>query len=144
MTSPSSNVPRRKSTDIGDYGFARVRDLAFDAVMTLWRRRSAEGWKKSDLATKLNRDRGWVSTNLRGPGNWTLRTFGELVNALDGEAEIRVFALEDPLSPRPNFDAYLGYGESPINPLNPRAQNQDGSRFNFFPLQNINPKPANS
>lgn len=97
--------------DRANYGFARVRDAAFDAVLSLWRRRQSEGWKQADLVHILNRDRSWVSRNLRGPGNWTLRTFGELVEALDGEAEIIVHALEDPLEPARNFDAYTGYSQ---------------------------------
>lgn len=105
----SSMNPR----DRANYGFARVRDAAFDAVLSLWRRRQSEGWKQADLVRLLNRDRSWVSRNLRGPGNWTLRTFGELVEALDGEVEISVNALEDPLQPARNFDAYIGYSTKP-------------------------------
>ena len=96
--------------DLADYGFARVRDQAYDAVCQLWRRRQAEGMKQKDIAEILSRDEGWVSRNLRGPGNWTLRTFGELVSALRGEAEIIVFALEDQPSQPRNFNAYDGYG----------------------------------
>ena len=102
IRSPSSS----RKTEIEDYGLARVRDKAFDAVRTLWRRRQAEGMNQIDVARKLNRDPAWVSKQLRGPGNWTLRTFGALVEALDGEAEIIVHALEEPLSPIPNYDAY--------------------------------------
>jgi len=89
-----------------DYGFARARDLAFDAVLTLWRKRSAGGMTQSDLANRLGRDPGWVSRKISGPGNWTLRTLGAFVEALDGELEIVATPLEQPLVPRPNFDAY--------------------------------------
>jgi transcriptional regulator with XRE-family HTH domain len=91
-----------------EYGFARVRDIAFDAVQELWQRRRAEGVTQSDLATALDRDTGWVSRNLRGPGNWTFRTFGALLEALGGEPQIKVRAIEDPL-PRTNYHAYVGY-----------------------------------
>ena len=87
-----------------DYGFARVRDAAFDAVCSLWARRQAE----ADLASAIDADAGWVSKNLRGPGNWTMRTFGAFVEALRGEAQISIRALEDPL-PRTNYHAYVEY-----------------------------------
>jgi hypothetical protein len=96
-----------------DYGFARVRDLAFDAIKQLWKRRSEAGMKQSDLAIAIGRDPAWVSRNLRAPGNWTLRTIGELVEAMDGEVEIIVHAAEDIATTRPNFDAYAGYQKGP-------------------------------
>ncbi len=89
-----------------DYGFARARDLAFDAVSELWRKRQAAGMKQTDLAEKLGRDTGWLSKKLKGPGNWTLRTFGEMAEALDGEIEIRIHPLEEPAKERINYDAY--------------------------------------
>lgn len=109
----ASNLSAKRGSDRGDYGFARVRDLAYDAVISLWRRRKAEGLKQTDIATVLNRDPAWVSRQLAGPGNWTLRTFGELVEAMNGEAEIQVFGLEDPEEKLSNFDAYAGYGAIP-------------------------------
>jgi hypothetical protein len=91
-----------------DYGFARVRDAAFDSVCSLWARRQAEGMTQADLAAAIDADTGWVSKNLRGPGNWTMRTFGALVEAMRGEAQIRVRAVEDPL-PMTNYHAYIDY-----------------------------------
>lgn len=41
--------------------------------------------------------------------NWTFRTFGQYVEALDGELEIIVHAMEDPLDQPRNYDAYLEY-----------------------------------
>jgi hypothetical protein len=93
----------------GDYGFARVRDQAFDAVQTLWRQRQAEGMRQKDIAAFLGRKPAWVSRNLSAPGNWTLRTFGELMQALGGEAEIKVRAMEDEIGAARNSDAYDGY-----------------------------------
>jgi transcriptional regulator with XRE-family HTH domain len=92
-----------------DYGFARVRDAAYDAVMDLWRRRKAEGMTQAQLADALGGDTGWLSRNLKGPGNWTLRTVGRLVEALNGEVELKVHGLEDPLPALPNYHAYVGY-----------------------------------
>jgi len=92
-----------------DYGFARVRDAAYDAVMELWRRRKAEGMTQSQLADALGGDAGWLSRNLRGPGNWTLKTVGRFVEALNGEVELKIHGLEDPLPVPQNYHAYIGY-----------------------------------
>ncbi|MCV0385646.1 MAG: helix-turn-helix domain-containing protein [Nitrobacter sp.] len=108
MTSQSKQIvmtPDQRA----DYGFARVRDAAYDAVMDLWRRRKAEGMTQSQLADALGGDTGWLSRNLRGPGNWTLRTVGRFVEALNGEIELKIHGLEDPLSAPPNYHAYIGY-----------------------------------
>lgn len=91
------------------YGVARVRDQAFDAVQALWRRRQAEGMRQKDIANFLGRKPAWVSRNLSAPGNWTLRTFGEFMQALGGEADIQVHALEDAPGVVTNRDAYDGY-----------------------------------
>jgi transcriptional regulator with XRE-family HTH domain len=100
--------------ELREFGLMRVRDTAFSAVQKLWLRRKDEGLTQKDLASRLGRDRGWVSKNLRGPGNWTFRIFGEFVQALDGEAEIEVFALEDPVSNPQNFNAYEKYAKTPV------------------------------
>jgi hypothetical protein len=115
MTTPSdlnSLTPEERR----DFGFARVRDAAFDAVNSLWSRRQAEGMTQADLAAAIAADAGWVSKNLRGPGNWTMRTFGAFVESLGGQAEIRVRAAEDPLPIRSNYHAYVEYPESSPSP----------------------------
>lgn len=98
-----------RDRDLGDFGFQRARDAAFDAVLSLWRRRKAEGMKQKDLAARIGRDPGWVSASLRGPGNWTMRTLGELAAGLGGEVEIFVHALDEPPETPANYDAYDGY-----------------------------------
>lgn len=108
MPSPSdltSLAPKERR----DYGFARIRDAAFDAVSSLWERRQSEGMTQADIANAIDGDPGWVSKNLRGPGNWTMKTFGTFVEALNGEATITVRAAEDPLPVRSNYNAYVGY-----------------------------------
>jgi hypothetical protein len=65
--------------------------------------------KQIDIAKAIGRSPSWINRSLRGPGNWTLRTFGELVEALNGEIEIAVHAVEDPLPAPPNYDAYAEY-----------------------------------
>lgn len=96
-------MPRR---DLATYHFEHVRNIIFTAVLGLWRRRQDQGMKQVDLAKFLERDPAWVSRSLRGPGNWTLRTFGELVAAMDGDIEVIVRPAEDVAANRINYDAY--------------------------------------
>ncbi len=110
--------------DLANYGVARVRDQAFDAVRALWRRRHAAGLSQKALADAIGRDQAWVSRNLRAPGNWTLRTIGELVQGLHGEIEIIVHATEDLAAQRPNFDAYDGHRGIAENPFALRSGGQ--------------------
>ncbi|MBA3896561.1 MAG: helix-turn-helix transcriptional regulator [Sphingomonadaceae bacterium] len=91
------------------FGFARARDKAFAAVRELWRLRREQGLSQSDLADRLDRDPAWVSRKLSGPSNWTLKTFGDLADALDGEVEIRLKDLKG-ASPI-NYDAYDAYSD---------------------------------
>ncbi len=111
MTSRSS--AKRRHTEISDYGFARARDAAFDAIRGLWAQRKAAGWKQSDVADRLGKDTAWLSRQLSGPGNWTLRTLGELCEAMDGELEIIAHRIEVPAQPHSNYHAYSGYGAAP-------------------------------
>ena len=96
--------------ELAAFGAARLRDELFEAVYKLWRRRNAAGMTKRQLAHAVDRDPAWVSRTLKGPGNWTLRTAGELIQALNGEVEILVLGLED--STRDNYNAYDGYCNS--------------------------------
>lgn len=140
MISPLKSVqlaqPILEKRDLAEYGIARFRDQVFDAVQMLWRRRKKEGWTQKRLAESIGRDPGWVSTNLRAPGNWTLLTAGELIQGLHGEAEIRVAALEDPIETPTNYDAYDGY-------LPSQKQNVIGT-MNFVGTISVeNPMAAN-
>lgn len=107
------DVTQLQPAELADYGFARVRDVAFDAVHDLWERRRHEGMKQLDIAQAIGKDPAWISRRLRGPGNWTVRTIGEFLVALRGEIEIKVHALEDPLPVKVNYHAYAGY-ELPV------------------------------
>lgn len=104
MTSQSS-VSALGPKELADYGFGRVRDIAFDAVRALWTRRKSEGWKQNRIAEAIDMPEARLSKYLSGPGNWTLRTLGELVEGLDGEIEITIRAKEDVRSGS-NYDAY--------------------------------------
>jgi transcriptional regulator with XRE-family HTH domain len=121
MTSRFDNLlsPR----ELGDYGRERIKFIAFEAVTKLWRRREAQGLKQRELAERIGRDPGWVSKKLRGPGNWTLKTLGEFVEALQGELELIVHAIEDPVSPARNYHAYAEY-ELPQKPLMANTNNK--------------------
>lgn len=101
--------------DAGDYGFARARDIAFDAVQSLWRRRKESGLKQIDVAHAIGRSPTWVNRSLHGPGNWTLRTLGELVQGMNGEVEIIVHGIEDAPLARPNFHAYADYEPAAVH-----------------------------
>jgi hypothetical protein len=111
MTSPLKRQDQEilANRNLADYGVARFRDQVFDAVLALWRRRKSAGLTQREIAERIGRDPGWVSKTLSAPGNWTLRTAGELIQALQGEAEISVAALEDPIETPSNYDAYEGY-----------------------------------
>lgn len=109
MTS-RSELPAMTPAEVRDYVFARTRDLAFDAVYTLWQRRKEEelGTQKA-LAERLQKPESWVSRSLQGPGNWTLRTLAELTEALDGELEIIVRPVEESPHRQTNYHAYADY-----------------------------------
>ena len=107
MTSRSTDELQPR--ELSDYALARARDIAFDAVIDLWRRRRAEGMKQKELAAIIGADPSTVSKNLRGPGNWTLRTLGEMVEGLDGNLMIFVEAVEDQPTTGQNY--YSAYDE---------------------------------
>lgn len=94
-----------------ELAFLRVRDAAFDAVKALWSRRKEEGATQDSLCEAMGKDRGWVSRNLAGPGNWTLRTFGSFVDAMDGHVQIVVTPIEE--LPRANYDIYECWKDVP-------------------------------
>jgi hypothetical protein len=92
-----------------DYAFGKTRNLVFDRVLGLFRDRLSKGQvDQAKLASRLGRDRGWVSRNLSGPGNWTLRTWSDLVEALGGEILLEIYPRED-LNFRTNFDVYTDH-----------------------------------
>jgi transcriptional regulator with XRE-family HTH domain len=120
-----------------EYGFARIRDAAFDAVSALWKRRQDEGMSQAQIAAAIGGDTGWVSKNLRGPGNWTMKTFGTFVEALNGEAQIIVRAAEDALPVRSNYHAYVGYEpEMPTATADATSLPQARSSFSSTSIQN--------
>lgn len=103
------NIAPLEGRELADYGAVRIRDQAFDALQKLLRRRLDEGETQKDIADRIGMDAGQLSKLFRGPGNWTLRTIGALVQALRGEAELYIAALEDPVETPGNFDAYDEY-----------------------------------
>ena len=86
------------------YAVARAKGAAFDAVVGLWRRRQAAGLQQKEFGEIVGYSPARINRLLRGPANWTLTTLAELVDGLDGEVEIKVYGLDEPL--HANFDAY--------------------------------------
>ncbi|MBX9825160.1 MAG: helix-turn-helix domain-containing protein [Xanthobacteraceae bacterium] len=109
MTSESDDLYVLKGRDLENFGFARVRDIAYDAVQELWRKRKEQGWNQIRLAENIGRDTGWLSRYLSGPGNWTFRTFGALVQGLDGDVQIIVRPSESIKRGMRNSHAYAEY-----------------------------------
>ena len=95
------------------YGAAVAKDVAFDAVQALWRRRHAENWTRKQAADAIGADEGWFSKQFTGPRNWTMETFGALVQSLNGDVEIIVHAAEDVAAARGNYDAYAEMEDLP-------------------------------
>lgn len=107
MTSSSAiNVMTPK--ELGKYGAAVAKDIAFDAVSALWRKRRADkNWSQKLAAESIGADEGWYSKQFNGPRNWTMESFGALVQSLNGNIEIIVRAAEDvSANNQNNYDAY--------------------------------------
>lgn len=122
-----SKLPPLGDKQLAAYGVARAKDVAFDAVKVLWDRRKAEGMTQKEFAELIGRDPGWLSRCLRGPANWTFRTFGELVVGLGGEPQISIRALEDSIGSA-NYDAWSDFDSS-----------QAASSGDSFELQFVSP-----
>lgn len=90
------------------YGEEKAKGSAHLAVRDLFYRRIREGKKQEEIAAAIGKDPAWLSRTMKGPANWTLKTLGALVIALDGELKIQVSASEDiAVNNLTNFDAYL-------------------------------------
>jgi hypothetical protein len=94
-----------------ELGVLRVRDAAYNAIYGLWKERQAEGLTQKDIADFLDKDQGTVSRTLAGPGNWTLKSIGELAEAMDGIVFIEVIAAEKYVS-GDNYDVYADWESS--------------------------------
>jgi hypothetical protein len=124
----SSNYEMIKR-DLADYGFCRLRDQLFDAVRSLWQRRIEEGRTFDDIANRLGRSKRWVRNKYSGPGQWTLRAAGELICALDGEAEIQIPGLEDPIpGVRLGFGDVVRYGNDKLFVIGDYINSVDNGR----------------
>lgn len=111
------------------YGAAVAKDAAFDAVSKLWRRRRSENWTRKQAADSIAVDEGWYSKQFVGPRNWTMESFGALVQSLNGELEIIVHAMEDvSASERANYDAYAELEDSPKRRSPPPSSRTSGTK----------------
>ncbi|HEX5278686.1 MAG TPA: hypothetical protein VFW28_01280 [Micropepsaceae bacterium] len=127
--------------ELAQYGYERAKDVAFDAILQLWRRREAEGMKQSDIAATIGWDPALVCRKLQGPSNWTLKTIGALVQGLAGELEIKVVALEDPLPDRRNYHAYAEYPTPVLTGVNvnPKPISPSGTPFDIWSILRAQP-----
>jgi transcriptional regulator with XRE-family HTH domain len=67
------------------YGRTVARVQVASAVWALWDRlRREHGVDQQWLADRMGKDKSWVSRLLKGPGNWTLDTVGEILEAMGG------------------------------------------------------------
>lgn len=110
--------------ELGKYGAAVAKDVAFDAVSALWRkRRGDKNWSQKKAAETIGADEGWYSKQFNGPRNWTMESFGALVQSLDGMIEIIVRPMEDasPTVGLNNYDAYAEMEE--LRPKTPKQWN---------------------
>ena len=130
MISPSALSPM-STLDRARYGAAVAKDVAFDAVQALWRRRQAEKWTLKQAAENVGKDEGWMCKQFQGPRNWTMETFGTLIQALNGEVRIVIDAIEDFAKSRDNYDAYAEMDDlsphMPLLPLNPKPRGTQGT-----------------
>lgn len=85
------------------------------------------------IAEKIGKDPAWVSRVMKGPGNWTLKTLGALVVALDGILTIRVTAREDDKTGlHSNADAYF-IADTESYPIAPSEQLQQAPTGDLMP-----------
>lgn len=67
------------------YGKTTTRLQVAAAVWSLWERlRSEHGFDQQWLADRMGKDKSRASRLLNAPGNWTLDTVGELLEAMGG------------------------------------------------------------
>jgi transcriptional regulator with XRE-family HTH domain len=128
--------PSHSAAVIPGFGFARARDKAFSSIRKLWSLRQSQGWTQLDLASRIGKDPAWVSRKLSGPTNWTLKTFGDLADALDGEVEIQILDL-NAARDTANYDAYSGYGEQPIERIGLRRPPSETGSSVYIPAVRI-------
>lgn len=70
-----------------DKAYARMttRIQVATAIWTMWDRlRNERGVDQQWLADRMGKNKSWVSRLLKGPGNWTLDTAGDLLAAMEG------------------------------------------------------------
>lgn len=131
MTSPFDADPMSPK-ERAKYGAALAKGAAFDAVGELWRRRKVEKWTLGQVADAIDVDLGWLSKQFNGPRNWTMETFGALVEGLNGEIEIIARPIEHRTSKGNNYDAYVAMDDLPSPSSPPKSDSSQGV-VNFDP-----------
>lgn len=148
------------------YGVCRAKDKLFDAVCELWRQRQAEGLTVNDISSRIGRSPRWITRALSAPGHWTITTFGQLMEGLEGEITICALpngiALAQVLSDRlknktrflssltamkrmPEFQELVELGDDTVRYILREMWLREGSTVWFLLLHDItkaNPVPA--
>lgn len=86
-----ATVRKADAISVGDKGYARTatRLMIAGAVWDLWERlRREQGVDQQWLAGRLNKNKSRVSRLLKGPGNWTIDTVADLLEAMEGRLTV--------------------------------------------------------
>jgi transcriptional regulator with XRE-family HTH domain len=104
LSTPQKTAP----VTAGDLGYARTatRLMVAGAVWRLWDQlRRDQGLDQQWLADRLGKDKSRVSRLLKGPGNWTMDTVADLLEAMEGRLTLveatlyRDIAASSPIEP---------------------------------------------
>lgn len=134
MNSGSELKRKREYKNHETYGAELVKNEAFSAIRALLELRLEQGKSQKEIAASIGKDEGWLSRNLAGPANWTFKTFGVLVQALDGCAEVKVIPSEDIIKSC-NFDIYESIGIFTQSP--PKVEKQSDNSHSSRGLKKI-------
>jgi hypothetical protein len=138
MTSHSVLSPMTPK-ERAQHGAFVARDAAFDAVYGLWRQRRMQNWTLKQAAATIDADEGWLCKQFQGPRNWTMETFGSLIEALDGHLQIIVRAKDDLRADRDNYDAYAemedGLPKGLPRPRQPKTESTKIEKLDFISAQ---------
>ena len=77
-----------------------IRHAAYEELLQAFHEAQKTGLRQDDIATRLGRDKGFISRCLRGEGNITLRTMSNIARAMDCRLDVRLTPLDTP--PRAN------------------------------------------
>ena len=96
ITMPHRKMNQRIPDDVlAEYWFD-ARHAAYENMLKAFERMHAEeGLKQEDIASRLNKDKGYISRCMRGQDNLTFRTLSNLARAMDCRLEVSFQVLKD-------------------------------------------------